>query len=238
MQIRSIFSKVFLTLALVSNWSMADQKTDSDFMRELNEKYPYTKGAVVAPAFGDFYSVSKPNEVLFVNKDMSIMISGNVFDLIGEKSLTGELLEKNKPRLRWSDFDLSKAIKIGSGEKKILIFSDPDCPFCQKLERELSKIESELTVYVAPLPLVGLHPNAQKVADRIWCSKNKAQAWRDYMLLKKQPAQLGCSTPTSEWIEIAGANGINSTPTIILPDGSMIPGAQTADQIKKLVGLK
>jgi thiol:disulfide interchange protein DsbC len=238
MRIRSIFAKVFLMGVLVSNWSMADQKADLTFTQELNEKFPYTKGAVIAPAFGDFYSVSKPNEVLFVNKDMSIMISGNVFDLVAEKSLTGELLEKNKPRFNWSSLDLNKAIKVGNGEKKLLIFSDPDCPFCQKLERELAKLESELTVFVAPLPLVGLHPNAQKISDRIWCSKNKAQAWRDYLLMKKQPVQIGCATPTSEWIEIAGANGINSTPTIVLPDGTIIAGAQTADQIKKLVGLK
>lgn len=231
------------SVALALNFSVAVAQATPDpelanFKTELQARYPYSKDSVVEPAFGDFYSVSKANEVLFVNKDLSIMISGNVFDLKAEKSLTNELLAKYKPKLSWDSLDLKKTIRIGQGPKKILVFSDPDCPFCQKLEAELAKLGGALTVYVAPFPLVGLHPNAQIVSDRIWCSKDKATAWRDYLLRQKQPAQIGCATPTNEWLEIGGKHGINSTPTIVLEDGTIIPGAQSAERIKQMVGIQ
>lgn len=234
-------SVVGVALAVGCSWAVAEPMADSelvDFTKELQARYPYSKDSVVERAFGDFYSISKANEVLFVNKDLTIMISGNVFDLKAEKSLTNELLAKHKPKLSWDSVDLKKTIQIGQGPKKILVFSDPDCPFCQKLEGELAKLGGALTVYVAPFPLVGLHPNSKDISDRIWCSKDKSTAWREYLLRQKQPPQIGCVTPTNEWLEIGGKLGINSTPTIVLEDGTIIPGAQSAERIKQMVGIK
>jgi thiol:disulfide interchange protein DsbC len=49
---------------------------------------------------------------------------------------------------------LKQAIKHvkGKGERVIYVFSDPDCPYCQHLEKELKNIDN-LTVYLFLYPI-------------------------------------------------------------------------------------
>ena len=67
---------------------------------------------------------------------------------------------------------LNQAIKYvkGKGERTLYIFSDPDCPYCQRLEQNMVGVDN-VTVYVFLYPLTSLHPNAEKVSNQIWCSK-------------------------------------------------------------------
>ncbi len=78
---------------------------------------------------------------------------------------------------------LNQAIKYvkGKGERTLYIFSDPDCPYCQRLEQNMVGVDN-VTVYVFLYPLTSLHPNAEKVSNQIWCSKNPSEAWTNYML--------------------------------------------------------
>lgn len=67
---------------------------------------------------------------------------------------------------------LNQAIKYvkGKGERTLYIFSDPDCPYCQRLEQNMVGVDN-VTVYIFLYPLTSLHPNAEKVSNQIWCSK-------------------------------------------------------------------
>ncbi len=58
---------------------------------------------------------------------------------------------------------LNQAIKYvkGKGERTLYIFSDPDCPYCQRLEQNMVGVDN-VTVYVFLYPLTSLHPNAEK----------------------------------------------------------------------------
>lgn len=226
--------RAFYLLLLAAGAALAQEK-NPEFEAELVKRYPYAAGAVIEKSFGDFYAVVKGREVLYVNSDYSIMINGNVFDLNKNVSITQNLLAKYEPKLAWSEMDLTKTIRIGNGSKKMVVFSDPDCPFCQKLEQELVKLTG-VTVYVAPFPLVSLHPNAAAIAERIWCSRDQGRAWRDYLLRHKEPMQASCVNPIGTWQALAQKYQINSTPTMVLEDGRMISGAMSAERIQELLG--
>jgi thiol:disulfide interchange protein DsbC len=226
---RSVLSLLFLAGAALA------QERNPEFEAELVKRYPYAAGGVIEKSFGDFYSVVKGREVLYVNSDYSIMISGNVFDLNRNVSLTQNLLTKHEPKLAWSEMDLTKAIRIGNGAKKLVVFSDPDCPYCQKLEHELVKLPN-VTLYIAPFPLTSLHPNAAAISERIWCSKDQGRAWRDYLLRQKEPMKASCPNPIAAWQALAQKYQINSTPTMVLEDGRMIAGAFSAERIQEMLG--
>ena len=53
---------------------------------------------------------------------------------------------------------LNQAIKYvkGKGERTLYIFSDPDCPYCQRLEQNMVGVDN-VTVYVFLYPLTSLH---------------------------------------------------------------------------------
>lgn len=196
----------------------------ADFMQDLQAKYPETKNAVVKKAFGNFYSVVRGNEVVYINEDLSILINGEVVDLKANRSLSTTLREAHRPKFKLSDLREGDAIRMGSGRRRIFVFSDPDCPFCRQLQGELGKLQ-DVAVYVLPFPLTGLHPNAASVAESIWCASDQGAAWNSYLLRGVQPAAKSCANPLERNAALAAKYQVLGTPAIVFEDGSVIPGA-------------
>ena len=203
----------------------------ADFLQDLHTKYPQTKDAVVKKAFGDFYSVVRGNEVIYINEDFSVLINGDVVDLKSGRSLTTSLREANRPKFDPADLHESDAIQVGSGARRIFVFSDPDCPFCRQLQGELGKLQN-VSVYMLPLPLTSLHPNAASLSEHIWCAGDRAAAWNGYLLRGVKPAEKNCANPLQRNAALAAKYRVLGTPAIVFEDGSVSPGAVPASAIE------
>lgn len=202
-----------------------------EFKAKLVEKFPATAGSVVAPAFTGFYSVVKNNEVIYFRDDLSLLIAGDVIDLTSNVSLTAKIREANRPKVDLSSLNLKHSITFGNGSRKIFVFSDPDCPFCKKLESELTKL-TDVTIHMFPFPIAQLHPNAKAISESIWCSGSPSKAWRDYVLKGIAPKALKCANPVDVNIATGEQLGVAGTPAIFFEDGSLIPGAVDAERIE------
>lgn len=200
------------------------------FKTDLQQKFPMTADAVVKKSFGDFYSVVRGNEVLFVKEDLSILINGDVMDLRANQSLTAALRSAARPKIQVGELNLKDAIKIGNGKDVLYVFSDPDCPYCRQLETEFDKLK-DVTVYVFPFPIAGLHPNATSIAESIWCSPDQAAAWHGYLTQGKSPVAAKCANPLERNIAAAGKYQLFGTPALVFSDGFVLPGAVPASVI-------
>ncbi|EPG34604.1 thiol:disulfide interchange protein DsbC [Acinetobacter colistiniresistens] len=133
---------------------------------------------------------------------------------------------------------LDQAIKYvkGKGERILYVFSDPDCPYCQKLEQHMTSVDN-VTVYLFLFPLKRLHPQAEAVANKIWCAKNQYEAWEDYMLHRKAPKNTTqCETPIQKNLVLGQKLQIDGTPTLFLQNGTRLSGSpQNAEQIEQLL---
>ena len=118
---------------------------------------------------------------LVANSDLSLLISGNVIDLTTNKSLVADIKARNPRRIDLAKLNLADAIHFGHGSKRLIVFSDPDCPYCRSLQPEIDKLH-DVEVFVFPFPLAGLHPGARDVAAAIWCQPDRAAAWDDYLV--------------------------------------------------------
>lgn len=217
--------KIFLIFAI-----FLSLPARADFVDDLHARFPMTSDAKVSKAFGNFYSVVRGNEVLFINEDLTILINGDVQDLKTNRSLTTTLRDAARPKIKVADLDLKDAIRIGTGSQRIYVFSDPDCPYCKRLEGELGKLV-DVEVYVFPFPITALHPDAALVAQDIWCSADRASAWQSYLLKGVKPAKGTCSNPLDRNIALSKKYQIFGTPAIIFEDGKVIPGAVPASTI-------
>ena len=203
----------------------------ADFLTDLHARFPQTKNAVVAKAFANFYSVVRGNEVLFINDDFTILINGEVVDLKANSSLTSSLRNANRPKVNVAELDLKDAIKFGTGDSKLFVFSDPQCPACRKLEPDLEKLVG-VTIYLFPFPIASLHPTAALISEQIWCSKNRQAAWRDYINRGVKPGELSCDNPVARNVIAGNKHRLFGTPALIFEDGSVIPGAVPASVIQ------
>ena len=121
----------------------------------------------------------------------------------------------------------------GDGSRKIAVFTDPDCQYCKMFEKQVVPNLKDVTVYsfIFPLPI---HPNAANDAKKIWCSKDRATTWANWMQKDTPlPTDMSCDTSALDKVMAIGKDvvGVEGTPTIIFEDGELMPGMLPADQL-------
>ena len=174
------------------------------------------------------------NDIFYTDSQANYLIMGNLIDTQAKRNLTEERLEKLSA-VKFDELPLKDAFTIvrGTGKRKLAVFEDPNCGYCKRFERDLQKLDN-VTVYMFLYPILG--PESGEKSKAIWCAKEPAKAWQDWMLRDKQPPSPtnGCdSTALARNVELGRNYRINGTPTIILTNGQRIPGAVDDKQLEK-----
>jgi thiol:disulfide interchange protein DsbC len=175
-------------------------------------------------------------QIIYTDEKLTFLIAeGRLVDPKTKKDVTGERLEE-LTKIDFNSLPLDQAIKVvkGNGSRKLVVFSDVDCPYCKRLEQnELVNI-NDVTVYTFLYPLQQLHPDAPAKSKSIWCASNRVKAWQDWILNGQLPTSTGtCEVPLEKVGELARKIGVTSTPTLIFADGKRMMGAQPYKEIEK-----
>lgn len=134
---------------------------------------------------------------------------------------------------------LDDAIVMGDpkAEIKVIVFDDPDCPYCRKLHVEIKKIlkkRKDIVFFIKQYPLP-MHPKAYNKSKALVCEKSAALL--DDVFEGKDIGEPTCETDAvDKSIKLAQKLGIGGTPAIILPDGRLIPGYVEASVLEQLIG--
>ena len=231
---QAMFKRLPMLFALML--PMAAQADDGaeSLEKRLKDLYPATRiERVQTSEIPAVYEVTMGKNSAYTDATGRYFVFGHLYDMKTQRDLTAERMEKQQ-RIDFSQLPLGDAIKTvrGKGERVLAVFSDPDCPYCKRLEAELDKLDN-VTLYIFPYPLEGLHPEAVDKAVAVWCAPDRASAWADLMKTGKVPAKRDCENPIQRNIQLAQRLGINGTPTMVFADGRMLPGAATSDRIEQ-----
>lgn len=139
--------------------------------------------------------------------------------------------------------DLTRnAIKFGSEKdegRMLLVFSDPQCPFCRDLEAALAKLPKDVAVRVFP---VSFKQGSSEIAAGVYCAINSAKAWRGVVLDGDQPASNGAECNGADKVAENNAAfaglGFTSTPTLVNGNGKVSVGAMSADALLAFIDEK
>jgi thiol:disulfide interchange protein DsbC len=205
----------------------------------LHERIPelHIDGIHKSPLPG-LYELNTGDELLYSNETGTLIFAGRLVDTKSRQDLTAE---------RWNalnaiDFNalpLDLAIKVvrGDGSRKLAVFADPLCPYCQQLEQQLQGV-TNVTVYTFLYPIESLHPGASLKSVEIWCSKDRAGAWSKWMLQRTEPGDTRCKgAPVDQLQKLGEKLHIDSTPTIFSADGKRIRGAIKHNEIEQLLAV-
>jgi len=224
----------FAAIGLVACSANADEAA---IRKSFQEKMPEAKlDKVTKTDYNGLYEVLIQGQIVYTDAKGTFFIDGNVIDFKTGANVT-EARKAELTRIDFSSLPLDLAIKAvkGNGSRKMAVFSDPDCPFCKRLENELTKV-TDVTIYYFLFPIDSLHPNARDKAKAIWCSPDRLKAWNDYMLNGVQPtAATTCETPLAKIDSLGQKFRINGTPTIYFTNGHKVPGAVPAAQLDKML---
>lgn len=227
---------LFLTAALLAATSSYALTS-----AEVAKKFGVSPDAVTVspkPVFeGKFYTVTdRGGNTVYVSSDLHYAIQGVVIDHVAGKPISTKAARPALPKFSWADLDKANAIRLGTGKQAVIVFADPSCGYCKRLERELATARDELTTYVVPVAILG--PESEKAAQRIWCSKDRAEAWSRTLAGEVVAEQQECETPLVANQALMQKYGIGGTPGIVLPSGEIIPGFVSLADLKKRISDK
>jgi thiol:disulfide interchange protein DsbC len=202
--------------------------------KALEQKFPgaEVRGVMKSPYFG-LYEVQFDDRIIYTDAKAKYLLVGSVFDTETKVNLTDERQRKLN-RVDVASLPLDMAIKKvkGTGERKLVVFSDADCPFCAKLEQELKTVDN-VTIYTFLYPIDQLHPDAARKSRMIWCSADRLKAWDAFFESGALPDNAGdCDTPLAKTAELGAKFKVTATPTLVFVDGSVVPGALPAARLE------
>jgi thiol:disulfide interchange protein DsbC len=138
---------------------------------------------------------------------------------------------------------LGDSITVGAknAAKKVIVFTDPDCPYCRTLHESIKKViarrpDIAFVQILYPLPM---HTDAPKKVQAILCSQS-VKMLHDAFAGKKTPEPpANCTADAMERnTALARSLNFNSTPTLVRADGTVIAGALPEDKLLEWIDNK
>lgn len=189
--------------------------------------------AVAKTPYLGLYEVRLDGEILYTDEKINYIFSGNIIDAKSMQNITEKRL-RDLTAIKWENLPLDAAVKTvrGNGKRTLAVFSDPNCPYCKRFEKDLAKVD-DVTIYTFLYPI--LSQDSHEKSKAVWCSADKSKAWSELMLNGTAPAAARCDTPIDKNVELGRKYRVTGTPTLIFANGERVPGAIPAEQIEKLL---
>ncbi len=189
---------------------------------------------VYSTPYPDTYALVIGSNLVYGNLHSSYLTVGHMFNIYTQDDITARLQKLNIAKIDLSKINISDAIVVKSSHKvhkKLIIFIDPDCPYCRELEQQLVQqhISKKADLYYMLMPL-SIHPNATTHATNILCSTTPIKTLQDYMVKNnnKPEFKLVADCNIDPVLERNAATArllsINATPVIITGSGELIMG--------------
>lgn len=206
----------------------------------LTSKIEGTIESIAKTRIAELYEVTMRSaqgfEILYVNESATLIFVGNMVDATTNQNLTQGRIRKLES-ISFDSLPLQWAITTarGSGQRKIAIFSDPNCPYCKRFEKDLAKL-TDITIHIFMYPVI--KQESVTLTRSVWCSKDRAKAWNELMQKDIRPtASPGCETPIEKIVELGKKLGATSTPTWFLANGERYKGVVPLQRVEQLLGV-
>lgn len=222
-----IISSLLLTVSLSANY----KEVPKNEIAQMEQLELFKKAQIkIKKAYdaGSIYILNidvqgNPDEI-YLTKDKKLVLAGDAIDVSNGAKITAPV---DLTQLKGKE-----AFTFGQGSEEYFLFTDPECPYCKKLESYLPKIADKVKIRIFYFPLES-HANAKdlslyilsqkttdkKIAAMFDASENldKVKATKySQAELEKLEKQL------EEQIQVGMSLNVQGTPTIFDKDGKSI----------------
>lgn len=197
----------------------------------------------LSPAPGwAMFQLGSDGKVMYVDLQGDYLFAGAMFELQNRRNLTQEfVVAKRRELLQSIPLEQSimymPALQLDPPIRPLLVFDDPDCPYCRKFHPEVKKlVEAGIPVAVFLYPVAELHPDAVRKSIAIWCANNQADVL-DRALAGQAVTEESqpCRHPIEKNLELGKRFGVSGTPSLVFPDGQVATGYRSANDILRMM---
>ena len=170
-----ITKSIFSLMCLISISVQATELEDVQTELRKNLKNTTLTSVKVSPIAG-IYEVQTGENIIYYAKNDKVFIFGEFFDIDG-KNLTAE--SKHLSQIEMLSQIEKEAITFGDDNSvnNIVEFTDPDCPYCRKVDDLLNSFEGSIkrsTIFVADR-----HASAKPKVEHLICLDDPVQRKSD-----------------------------------------------------------
>lgn len=226
---------------LITSTAFADNfvpkiTTDKKVIDYFHKLLPTTTiNSIYTTPYPNTYALIMGTNIIYGNLNSNYITAGHMFNVNTQSDITDYLQKLTAPKVDISQINVSDALISNASaniNKKLIIFIDPDCPYCRQLEAKIEQngINKKANIYYMLMPL-SMHPNAKAHTTNILCSAKPLQTLKEYMVNNNDNPKVtltqGCNIdPVLERTAAVARNlSINGTPAIVTGDGTMIMGS-------------
>lgn len=238
-RIPRLLRTAFVALAMGSGLAYAQTELPAAQLATLKQKLaqrmpqlPPIEGARTTSMSG-LIELRAGGHIFYTDAGGDHLIDGQLIDVRNQRNLTEARLDEIN-QVDFASLPLRDAVvwKSGNGKRRMVVFADPNCGYCKRLERDMQKLK-DVTVYTFMIGILGDDSKAK--SDQIWCAKDRTQTWLNWMLDGEAPPRaLGqCGSPLQRNMALAQKLRVNGTPAIIFEDGTRLPGAASLQTLEQ-----
>lgn len=181
------------------------------------------------------YEVSIGPDVLYVSKDGRYVVQGDLINLATQQNLTETQRGQGRMQLLRGLDEKGMIVFPAKGKAKhtVTVFTDIDCGYCRKLQSQIKEYnQAGITVRYLAFPRSGADTPSFHKAANVWCAKDRRAALTRAMN-GEQVDSKSCDNPVNAHLAMAERLGVNGTPTMVLEDGTMVPGYMPPDRLRQ-----
>jgi len=231
---------VALILGLTPATPTQAQSSGVDVEAKLMELLPpeTTIEGIAESAMPGVYEVSVGGRTVYVHATDAHVLIGEAYDLGNKQSLL-DMKQTEKMAEVMSNTEVGEMIVMGpdSPKRHITIFTDVDCGYCRKLHDEVPALnEAGVQIRYLMFPRAGIGTESYDKAVSVWCADDQADA----ITVAKGGGTVDpkvCENPVESQYNLGVAAGVRGTPTMILDDGTVIPGYVPKDKLLTELGI-
>ena len=218
--------------ATLASAALADEATIRKNLAERLANFPKIDEVLKSPVAG-LWEVRLGTDIVYTDEAGNYLIQGTLIDTKTKTDLTQARIDK-LTAIDFASLPLKDALLIrqGSGARKVVVFADPNCGYCKRLEKDLLALK-DVSIYTFLLPILG--PDSTVKSKDIWCAKDPSKAWRAWMVDGQTPTKFAGSCDSAALdrnTEMGKKYKVNGTPALVFEDGTRAPGAIPAAQIE------
>lgn len=234
-----------LTPGLAVAQATEDQVVESEVvdplvhLRTLRPELDFT-AVRSAPAEG-LYRVEVGAESFYITADGRYLIAGDMYRI--EDAALSNVDEERRTRRRADmiealpEGDAVTFTPPGGAVASVNVFTDVDCGYCQMLHQSMADYHDRgIEIRYLAYPRGGEESETWDRMVSAWCAEDRESAITALKAGDEIPNR-SCENPVARHYEIGVASGVTGTPSVVLPDGTMVPGFVAAEELAQLLEL-
>lgn len=185
-----------------------------------------------------FYQVIVSGQIVYVSADGKYMLHGDLIDLGNQQNVNDAA---------WASFRKAELAKVPASERivfapahpkyTVTVFTDVNCGYCRALHEQIAAFnKAGIALEYLAWPREGVTSEAGKPTPTyaemvsVWCATDPKAA---FTAAKEghAPKVASCNNPVKDEFNLGLKLGVEATPTIFGPDGRMLGGYVTPEQL-------